>query len=895
MWMKKGALKHRSNDKRDTNATILQKNLRFILISLLIFTMFPITAEAISLAWTRPSGAQFFSTICADTLTNPADGMDLIGCYSNPPYDCQEEGIYAVTLDLPFHQLPNVMSVNAWTVDWDNVQSDCICYGRTWIADSGLFEGGTQDNCCEDDIGTEFYSTDDRYNVPPYDTLNFVEFASMGLEACCNANDCVDENNNCVPSGLVNPGDMGDLTYLTSGHNVGGDDNWAYCYAGGGEDGGASWLDCDYWPNSWCDNDLACDGGRIKAGKAGVGEYLDFGPTGTGGCCGDDFDEFFINNTAVGYGQACCDVATDLVDWNGLCQTPQPEVCDDGFDNDFDGLPDCMDIIDCGCGEWGGAGRYCNGINFTGNFSADNFTQTLVTPAGYGINDSCQMTGCLDNSLSGRPSTQYKCGSNLIGEFGVCDGPVATGECSLLNVTNFQAKIGGGFSPHCNTSVFLWGDNLTINLSFAPQDVLGWNYYVKCKMNQTQAVEFNFSSTGLGPGGDDIQLTFQLNETIYKPIDINPIVINFTCQVRTDVRQKSGWRVSDLIKLNATINATCGKNCYINRTIIPNDTINPIHTCYYCNVTNDPVDWTGFADGYRCDSSGANGICCLGNCSEQTSFYIEPGQNEDDPDGYWLTKGCISGPFAGEIACSGPDAVCINYNCSDDNVTDGAVIDLEGDYFNETGSAQCDQHTDCPVAMQGCNYGNCLCENLPTCSVDGNIYFNGDINQHNPCEYCDISLDTWNWSIKPIGSACGDWFCSDDNETYPPISTGIYAVQGMCINDSADYINCTNVSAWHCADSDIYDYGSGSQVASCLADCDSPNDTNGTDQVCNCLDTDSTGNCLYHCVFAQPCPSIVILGQQFFCGDADWVCPEHFVNSTGHHVSCSGICTDPDC
>ena len=59
-------------------------------------------------------------------------------------------------------------------------------------------------------------------------------------------------------------------------------------------------------------------------------------------CCDDDIGENYITTEP---NSACCDVATDCVDEQGICQdgTEGDGDCADGLDNDCDGLIDCAD------------------------------------------------------------------------------------------------------------------------------------------------------------------------------------------------------------------------------------------------------------------------------------------------------------------------------------------------------------------------------------------------------------------------------------------------------------------------------------------------------------------------------------------------------------------------
>ena len=177
--------------------------------------------------------------------------------------------------------------------------------------------------------------------------------------------------------------------------------------------------------------------------------------------------------------------------------------------------------------------------------------------------------------------------------------------------------------------------------------------------------------------------------------------------------------------------------------------------------------------------------------------------------------------------------------------------------------------------------------------------FNGDVNPENACQFCNTSNSAWNWSIIKTGNPCGVWKCSNDNETYVNPISGKYAVYGMCLEDSDGLINCTGVSDFFCADGNLNDVGSGTQIISCNAECDSIYDGNST-TICQC-DESIGEKCISPCVFRPRCQGIKILENIYYCGETDFVCPEHYQDPSEEKTPvCSGEgilpeCCDPDC
>ena len=152
-----------------------------------------------------------------------------------------------------------------------------------------------------------------------------LEFVN-GETACCNSED------NCVGGNTCYSNQPTGATY--SNLNPSGNDNYAHCYFW-------KWLDCDQsdYMDYWCGNLCGPKEGVITprsanfspnpnwnavySGENGVGEYPD---TSILECCGDDSEEYYINNYCSGYsGPAkCCNSALDKIDLSGNCVASCP-------------------------------------------------------------------------------------------------------------------------------------------------------------------------------------------------------------------------------------------------------------------------------------------------------------------------------------------------------------------------------------------------------------------------------------------------------------------------------------------------------------------------------------------------------------------------------------------
>jgi len=660
------------------------------------------------------------------------------------------------------------------------------------------------------------------------------------------------------------------------------------------------------------------------------GEYSD---DTTDSCCGDDDNEYFIfwdDNYLRLDKTACCSSPTHCVDLTDECRPYQYEtgaLCGDGIDNDCDGLYDCDDNS-CTCGTPGSGPEFCNGIGvnntalhplggYYGSTYVDSSKLFYPLNEDYCSDVSGVFLPCLNRD--GFRNGETKCGSSDIGIFGVCD--TSGTECVNLDVTDFEAEVVGDYFCPLEES-FVHGDTIKIDISFDPA-TYNWDYLAECEIIVGPFSEFTtikWTNDGtFDLSGNPIQLEYTFNDLVFQPplVPGAKVDVDVECYIYTDYYDSNGWIVSDVVIEEAVIIPVCDGMCLINDIFMDDGIANSSDEvlghlpCYYCNTTFDQFDWTLRSDGERCygrtshghcevGDDNCAGLCCNNDCTTtyMGRFTIEEGQEEDSPQGLALGQSCIFRGKAGLLLCERNNTICNESVCIDDDEFD-LLWDLDSDGTKETADVYvCDSHEDCNSTdpTLGCS-PRCQCEKMPKCWINGEAYYNGHINSLNPCEVCDITVSAWNWSRLDIGSGCGEWKCSDDLTDYTTAGDGIFAVKGACAINTTDEIECIGISEHFCSDPEIDDFGHGTQVLPCEAECDSIYDINSSGNVCRCDDS-IYGICIDTCTWTPDCQGINILGLEFFCGERDLVCPEIFKDPvTGISPDCSTIssCLDPDC
>ncbi|MFC2154801.1 hypothetical protein ACFLRC_04915, partial [Candidatus Altiarchaeota archaeon] len=210
------------------------------------------------------------------------------------------------------------------------------------------------ESCCGDDTAANeiVTSLDCGTTTDPCTT-------DPGIEGCAdNFWDCVLPDSSAVVYGVDDELDSY-IAYPDPLHII-------RCYHG-------VWYDCDHnqascdlcrqkYQGAWPDSDSTCDGG-IDPCWVAEGEEDTFGEYGNAlepkppfgddpgfvngidlvECCGDDQNEFYIDNLSTGGGIACCDNSDDSVYLNGSCTDDFSEC------NPSDNCPDGADDVENTC------------------------------------------------------------------------------------------------------------------------------------------------------------------------------------------------------------------------------------------------------------------------------------------------------------------------------------------------------------------------------------------------------------------------------------------------------------------------------------------------------------------------------------------------------------------
>ncbi|MHA1290502.1 MAG: hypothetical protein ACTSPB_24225, partial [Candidatus Thorarchaeota archaeon] len=219
------------------------------------------------------------SGVCWNTDSNMTEGGIAYYCYNNVWYDPDENSSYC-----------DGESYNGVVGYW-------AVAGELSV---GEYSDVTNYECCGDDAGENVIACATSAEAG-YKNCN------SSIQYCCDAStDCVNITGTCFAT-------ASNITENGIGY---------YCYS-------STWYDPDE-NSSYCDGEYYNNkrGYWDKAGEV-VGEYTDFGSSGTQECCGDDPGENYVTCIDDSYDDACesdgnetacCNESTDCV-YNNLCTT----------------------------------------------------------------------------------------------------------------------------------------------------------------------------------------------------------------------------------------------------------------------------------------------------------------------------------------------------------------------------------------------------------------------------------------------------------------------------------------------------------------------------------------------------------------------------------------------
>lgn len=254
---------------------------------------------------------------------------------------------------------------------------------------------------------------------------------------------------------------------------------------------------------------------------------------------------------------------------------------------------------------------------------------------------------------------------------------------------------------------------------------------------------------------------------------------------------------------------TCG--CVISSEPVQADAVNQLDTCQVCKPNKDRRNWTVLGDGEACGTDADDRVCCSGGCCPQGQCCVD-GECKDCGcqigDGDPIAAGTPNpdnvcevcdpsrsrldwSPVKGDVACGTDgtgrccagdccpgDQCCLLDACGeclchigDDNVApetpnpdnDCQVCDPHKDPFDWTILADkepCAEHPDqiccggkCCEPGQCCTDGACQ---ACACTIGDKGFDKDAVNPDNPCEKCDPSQSTTDWTPLDDDTPCGD-------------------------------------------------------------------------------------------------------------------------------------------
>jgi hypothetical protein len=226
---------------------------------------------------------------------------------------------------------------------------------------------------------------------------------------------------------------------------------------------------------------------------------------------------------------------------------------------------------------------------------------------------------------------------------------------------------------------------------------------------------------------------------------VNP---NNACQVCDPAVSTTGWtNLPNGTSCGTAVICAFGKclaSCDIAGNVYPSGKLNPGNPCQSCQPAVSTSSWSNVADGTSC---GTGLVCSSGACGG--GCYIN-------------NTSYMSGTYDPTNAC---------HVCNPSNSTTSWTLVSDG--------------TACAVG-EICVVGTCTAD----CDIGGTIYTGGTVNPANPCQLCQPSGSTSNWSNVTDGTSCeGSGTCRTGDCTCP---SGFVTCGNQCVDTNNNGANCGN-------------------------------------------------------------------------------------------------------
>jgi hypothetical protein len=217
--------------------------------------------------------------------------------------------------------------------------------------------------------------------------------------------------------------------------------------------------------------------------------------------------------------------------------------------------------------------------------------------------------------------------------------------------------------------------------------------------------------------------------------------------------------------------ATCGPepcHCTIGEDEIAEGDLNPMNPCERCDPTVDPTDWTPLPDNSPCGENGDR-VCCLGTCCESGECCT---LNVCGLCGCLIEgQGVADGAFKPGNECLVCDPVQDPFNWSP--VADDSSCGAAGNQVCCAGVC-CGLRRCCrPDGVCDIEFCGLIdpCEHLDACgcTIDGVFVPNLTLKPGNPCERCNVSQSTTDWSPNGFAGCglTGQQFCNGSGVCCP--------------------------------------------------------------------------------------------------------------------------------